>query len=184
MKLDTKIYEEKMKKTISAYERELSSVRAGRANPAILDKVTVEYYGAPAQINQIATVRVEDARTIAIQPFKPSDIKAIEKAINMSDIGLPPLNDGRVIRLAFPPLTEERRKALGKDIDKMGEESKVALRNIRRDANDYCKNAQKNKEMTEDEQKQSEKSIQDLTDKYIKEVDKITAEKVKEIMTI
>lgn len=184
MKLDTKIYEEKMKKTISAYERELSSVRAGRANPAILDKVTVEYYGAPAQINQIATVRVEDARTIAIQPFKPSDIKNIEKAINMSDIGLPPLNDGKVVRIAFPPLTEERRKSLCKDIDKMGEEAKVALRNIRRDANDYCKNAQKKKEMTEDEQKQSEKAIQDLTDKFIKEVDKVTSDKVKEIMTI
>lgn len=184
MKLNTKDYEEKMKKTISVFEHEISTIKAGRANPAVLDKVQVEYYGAPTAINQIATVRVADARTISIQPFKASDIKAIEKAINTSDLGLPPVNDGKVIRLTFPALTEDRRKELTKQIEKMGEEAKVALRNIRREANDYCKNAKKKSEMTEDEQKQSEKSVQDLTDKYIKELDTIVAAKNKEIMTI
>jgi len=184
MKLNTKDYEEKMKKTISVYESELASIRAGRASTAVLDKVTIDYYGAPTAINQIATVRAADARTLSIQPFKASDLKAIEKAINASDLGMPPQNDGKIIRLIFPPLTEERRKELSKQIEKMGEENKVALRNIRRDANDFCKTAKKKSEMTEDEQKQSEKAVQDLTDKYIKQIDTITAAKIKEIMTI
>ena len=184
MKLDTKIYEEKMKKSLASYEHELSTIRAGRANPSILDKVSVDYYGAPTAINQIATVKVTDGRTICIQPFKPTDIKAIEKAINTSDLGLPPMNDGKVIRLQIPPLTEDRRKELAKQVEKMGEEAKVALRNIRRDANDTIKASVKAKTMTEDEQKLSEKAVQDLTDKNIKELDKITAAKTKEIMTI
>ncbi|MBR6725585.1 MAG: ribosome recycling factor [Clostridia bacterium] len=184
MKLDTKNFEEKMKKSLSVYEKELGTIRAGRANPSVLDKVLVEYYGAPTPINQIATVRVADARTIAIQPFKASDCKAIEKAINSSDLGMPPQSDGKVIRLIFPALTEDRRRDLTKQIEKMGEDVKVALRNIRREANDMCKTMKKKSEMTEDEQKSSEKAVQDLTDKYIKELDKITEAKVKEIMTI
>lgn len=184
MKLITKDYEEKMKKSISVYEHELTTIRAGRANPAVLDKITVDYFGSPTAINQIATVRVADARTIAIQPFKVNDLKAIEKAINASDLGMPPQNDGKMLRLIFPQLTEERRHDLTRQIEKLGEEVKVALRNIRRDANDKCKELKKSKEMTEDEQKQSEKAIQDLTDKYIKEVDKITVSKNKEIMTL
>ena len=184
MKLNTKEYEEKMKKTISVFEQELSQIRAGRANPAVLDKVKVDYYGAPSPINNIATVKVADARTITITPFKASDLKSIEKAINASDLDMPVQNDGKMLRLNFPPLTEDRRKDLTKQIDKMGEDAKVALRNIRRDANDACKAAKKKSEMTEDEQKQSEKAIQDLTDKNIKEIDKIVAAKNKEIMTI
>ncbi|MDD4773492.1 MAG: ribosome recycling factor [Eubacteriales bacterium] len=184
MKLVTKEYENKMKKSLTVYENELSAIRAGRANPAVLDKISVDYYGAPTAINQIATIRVSDARTIAIQPFKASDLRAIEKAINASDLGMPPQNDGKMLRLIFPQLTEERRRDLTKQIDKMGEEAKVALRNIRREANDKCKEMKKNKEMTEDEQKVSEKSIQELTDKYTKELDKITAAKNKEILTI
>ncbi len=184
MKLNTKDYEDKMKKSISIYEHELSTIRAGRANPAVLDKITVDNYGVPTAINQIATVRVSDARTIMIQPFKASDLKAIEKAINVSDLGMPPQNDGKALRLVFPPLTEERRKDLSKQIEKMGEEAKVALRNVRRDANEKCKELKKKSEMTEDEQKQSEKAVQDLTDKYIKELDKITAAKSKEILTV
>ncbi len=184
MKLITKDYEEKMRKSLTAYEHELTTIRAGRANPAVLDKITVDYFGSPSAINQIATIRTADARTIAIQPFKVSDLKAIEKAINASDLGMPPQNDGKVIRLIFPQLTEERRHDLTKQIEKMGEDVKVALRNIRRDANDKCKELKKNKEMTEDEQKQSEKTIQEITDRYIKEVDKITMLKNKEIMTL
>ena len=184
MKLDTKEYEEKMKKTIANFQNEVSLIRAGRANPDILQKVSVEYYGAPTAINQIATVKVTDARTITIQPFKTSDLKAIEKAINASDLGMPPQNDGKVIRLIFPALTEETRKGITKQIEKLAEDGKVAMRNIRRDANDACKAAKKKSTMTEDEQKASEKSIQDLTDKYIKELDKLAADKNKEIMKI
>ncbi len=184
MKLITKDYEEKMKKSLAVYEHELTTIRAGRANPAVLDKITVDYFGSPSAINQIASIRVADARTIVIQPFKASDLKAIEKAINASDLSMPPQNDGKILRLIFPQLTEERRHDLTKQIDKMGEDVKVALRNIRRDANDKCKDLKKNKEMTEDEQKQSEKTIQELTDKYIKEADKITSLKSKEILTL
>ena len=173
-----------MQKSVSAHENNLSTIRASLANSAIVSKVMFEYYGAPTPINQIATVRVADARTIAIQPFKASDCKAIEKAINSSDLGMPPQSDGKVIRLIFPALTEDRRRDLTKQIEKMGEDVKVALRNIRREANDMCKAMKKKSEMTEDEQKSSEKAVQDLTDKYIKELDKITEAKVKEIMTI
>ena len=184
MKLNVKEYEEKMKKSISVYKEELAGVRAGRANISILDKVTVEYYGAPTQITQMAEVKVTDPRTIAIQPWDATTLKNIEKAIIVADIGLQPQNDGKIIRLQFPQLTEERRKELSKQVSKMGEEAKVSIRNIRRDANDKCKDMKKKSEMTEDEQKASEKSIQDLTDKYIKELDEITAAKEKEIMAI
>ena len=184
MKLDTKAYEEKMKKTISMYEHELSTIRAGRASTAVLEKVQVDYYGVPTQINAIASVAVTDARTLAITPWDPSTLKHIERAILASDIGITPANDGKVIRLVFPTLTEERRKELTREISKMGEEAKVAVRNIRREANEKCKDMKKASEMTEDEQKASEKNIQEITDKLIKEIDNITAAKSKEIMSI
>jgi len=184
MKLNTKEYEEKMKKSIAVYGQELATIRAGRANPAVLEKITVDYFGTATAINQMAEVRVPDARTIVIQPWDASTLKTIEKAIQASDLGIQPQNDGRILRLSFPPLTEERRKDLSKQIQKMGEEVKVAIRNVRRDANEKCKDLKKKSEMTEDEQKQSEKSVQDLTDKYIKEVDGVTAAKEKEIMSI
>ncbi len=184
MKLNNKEYEEKMKKTASVYEEELSTIRAGRANPAVLDKITVDYYGTASAINQVAGINVTDARTIVIQPWDNKLVKTVEKAILASDLGITPISDGKNIRLTFPPLTEERRKELTKQIEKMGEESKVAIRNIRREANDKCKAMKKKSEMTEDEQKDSEKAVQDLTDKYIKEIDKITAAKNKEILEI
>lgn len=184
MKFDTKTTEEKMKKSISAYSENLSTIRAGRANAAVLSKVTVDYYGVPTQINQMAEVKTSDARTLTIQPWDASTLKDIEKAILASDVGITPQNDGKLIRLTFPQLTEERRKELIKQIAKHGEEAKVAIRNIRREANDKCKDLKKNGEMNEDELKQSEKSVQDLTDNYIKEIDKITEEKNKEIMSI
>jgi len=184
MKLNNKEYEEKMKKSISIYEHELATIRAGRANPAVLDKISVDYYGSPTQINQMAEVRVADARTIVIQPWDASTLKLIDRAIQASDLGITPQNDGKLLRLSFPQPTEERRKELTKQVQKMGEQAKVAVRNIRRDANDKCKELKKKSEMTEDEQKQSEKSIQDLTDKYIKEIDAVTENKEKEIMAI
>ena len=184
MKLDTKIYEEKMKKSIEAYKNELDTVRAGRANAKVLDRITVDYYGSPTPVNQIASISVPDARTLVIQPWGANDLKNIEKAILASDIGITPANDGKVIRLVFPQLTEDRRKELKKQVSKLGEDAKVAIRNIRRDAMDKAKDMKKNSEMTEDEQKASEKAIQDLTDKYIKEIDVITAAKEKEIMEI
>ena len=184
MKLNNKEYEEKMKKTAAVFEQELSTIRAGRANPAVLDKITVDYYGTASAINQVAGISVTDARTIVIQPWDIKLVKTVEKAILASDLGITPISDGKVIRLTFPPLTEERRKELTKQIEKMGEESKVAIRNIRREANDKCKAMKKNSEMTEDEQKESEKSIQELTDKYIKEIDKITSTKNKEILEV
>nr|MBQ4319184.1 ribosome recycling factor [Clostridia bacterium] len=184
MKLNVKEYEDKMKKSASVYEQELSTIRAGRANPAVLDKITVDYYGSPSAINAVAGVNVTDARTIVIQPWDVKLVKTVEKAILASDLGITPVSDGKVIRISFPPLTEERRKELTKQIEKMGEEAKVAIRNIRRDANDKCKAMKKKSEMTEDEQKDSEKNIQDLTDKYVKEIDKITAAKNKEILEL
>jgi ribosome recycling factor len=184
MKLDSKVYEEKMKKSMAVYEESLSVIRAGRANPAVLAKVMVDYYGTPTAINQMAEVRVADARNIVLSPWDATTLKVIEKAIIAADIGINPQNDGKVIRLAFPSLTEERRKELKKQVAKMGEDAKVAVRNIRREANDKCKDMKKANEMTEDEQKQSEKIMQDMTDKYIKEVDVITAKKDKEIMEI
>ncbi len=184
MKLDCKEFEEKMKKSVASYTYELTTVRAGRANPAVLDKVTVEYYGTPTQINQMAEVKMTDARTITIMPWDASTCKNIEKAIQISDIGINPQNDGKIIRLVFPQLTEEVRKNLVKQVEKMGEDAKVAVRNIRRDANDKSKAMKKNSEMTEDELKQSDKAIQDLTDKYTKEIDTITQNKKKEIMEV
>ena len=184
MKLDTKVYEEKMKKTISSYQDNLSTIRAGRANPDVLKKITVDYYGAPSPIASIAEVKVTDARTITITAWDKSIMKGIEKAILTSDLGINPQNDGSVIRLSFPPTTEERRRELSKQISKLGEDAKVAIRNIRRDANDKVKADKKNSVMTEDEAKASDKLVQDLTDKYIKEVDSVTAAKTKEIMEI
>ena len=184
MKLDTKIYEEKMKKTISNYSENLSTIRAGRANPDVLKKISVDYYGSPTPISSIAEIKVTDARTITITAWDKSIMKGIEKAILTSDLGINPQNDGSCIRLSFPPMTEERRKDLSKQIAKMGEDAKVAVRNIRRDANDKVKADKKASIMTEDEAKQSDKNVQDLTDKYIKEIDVITATKTKEIMEI
>ncbi|MBQ8528754.1 MAG: ribosome recycling factor [Clostridia bacterium] len=184
MKLDTRDYEAKMKKTIASYSDNLSTIRAGRANPDVLKKISVDYYGSPTPISSIAEIKVTDARTILITAWDKSIIKGIEKAILTSDLGINPQSDGQAIRLTFPPTTEERRKELSKQISKMGEDAKVAIRNIRRDANDKVKADKKNSLMTEDEAKQSDKLVQDLTDKYIKEVDSVTAAKTKEIMEI
>ena len=184
MKLDTKDYEAKMKKTISSYTENLSTIRAGRSHPDVLNKISVDYYGAPTPIASIAEIKVADARTIVITAWDKSAMKGIEKAILTSDLGIHPQNDGSCIRLSFPPMTEERRRDLSKQISKMGEEAKVAVRNIRRDANDKVKAMKKDSEMTEDEAKQSDKLVQDLTDKYVKEIDTITAAKTKEIMEI
>ena len=184
MKLDTKDFEAKMKKTIASYTENLSTIRAGRANPDVLKKINVDYYGSPTAISAIAEIKVADARTIVITAWDKSAMKGIEKAILTSDLGINPQNDGSCIRLTFPPTTEERRRELSKQIAKMGEDAKVAIRNIRRDANDKVKALKKNSEMTEDEAKISDKNIQDLTDKYIKELDSVTAAKTKEIMEI
>ena len=184
MKLDTRDYEARMKKSISAYTENLSTIRAGRANPDVLKKINVDYYGSPTPIASIAEIKVADARTIVITAWDKSAMKGIEKAILTSDIGINPQNDGSCIRLTFPPTTEERRRELSKQISKMGEDAKVAIRNIRRDANDKVKAAKKDGEMTEDEAKASDKLVQDLTDKFIKEVDTVTAAKTKEIMEI
>lgn len=184
MKLDTKEFESKMQKSVDAYRAELAAIRAGRANPEILHKVTIDYYGTPTAISAVASVAVSDARTLTIQPWDASQLKPIERAILASDIGITPLNDGKCIRLTFPQLTEDRRKEMSKEISKMGETAKVAIRNIRRDANDKTKAMKKNGEMTEDEVKSSDKAVQDLTDKIIGEIDKITAAKTKEIMEL
>lgn len=178
------IFEDKMKKTISVLESEMKAVRAGRANPAILDKVTVEYYGAQSPLTQIASVSVPDARSILIQPWDASILGEIEKAILKSDIGITPNNDGKAVRLNFPPLTEERRKELVKGIRKKGEDSKVAIRSIRRDAMEDAKVQKKNGEITEDDVKNIEKDIQKLTDNYIKDIDSIIASKEKEILEV
>ena len=184
MKLDTRDFETRMKKSISSYNENLSTIRAGRANPDILKRVMVDYYGSPTPISSIAEIKVTDARTIVITAWDKSAMKGIEKAILTSDIGINPQNDGSSIRLSFPPTTEERRRELSKQIAKMGEDAKVAIRNIRRDATDKIKAMKKDSEMTEDEAKTSEKSVQDLTDKYVKEIDTYTAAKTKEIMEI
>ena len=176
--------EEKMKKTINAYEVNLSEIRAGRANPAILNKISVEYYGTQTPINQVAGISVPEARLIVIQPWDISVLKEIERAILASDIGITPNNDGKVIRLNFPELNEERRKELVKDIRKMAEEAKVAIRNSRRDGIDEARNKQKASEITEDDLKTAEEQKQKLTDKYVGQIDKITEDKEKEIMTI
>ena len=176
--------EERMNKTLSVLEENFSEIRAGRANPAILNNITVEYYGVPTPINQVAGISVPEARLIVIQPWDMSVLKEIERAILASDIGLNPNNDGKVIRLSFPELTEERRKELVKDVKKIAEESKVAIRAIRRDGIDEAKAMEKESLMTEDELKKAEDQIQKLTDKKIAEIDVITEKKEKEIMSI
>lgn len=184
MKLELKPFEEKMVKAVSVYQENLAAVRAGRANPNVLSKVTVDYYGTPTAINAVAAISVADARTLLIQPWDAGTVKDIEKAILASDIGITPQSDGRAIRLIFPQLTEDRRREMTKQISKMGEEAKVAVRNLRRDANDKIKDMKKKNEMTEDEAKASEKASQDLTDRYTKEIDKLTEAKNKELMEI
>ena len=175
---------EKMEKSINVYNEKLSEVRAGRANPAILNKIKIDYYGTPTPINQVAGVSVPEARLIVIQPWDMSILKEIEKAILAWDIGINPNNDGKVIRLAFPELTEERRKDLVKDIKKMAEEAKVAVRAVRRDGIETAKAEQKEGNMTEDELKQAENEIQKLTDKSVEEIDKILENKEKEVMSV
>ena len=177
-------YDSKMTKTLNGFEAELSTIRAGRANPHILDKITVDYYGSPTPLQQVANVTVPEARMIQIQPWEKSLLKAIEKAILTSDLGINPTNDGTCIRLVFPELTEERRKELAKDVKKKGEGAKVAIRNIRRDANDTFKKMEKGGEISEDDQKSAEEKIQKLTDKMIEKVDKAVEVKTKEIMTV
>lgn len=175
---------DKMDKSIKSLEKEYASIRAGRANPAILDKITVDYYGVPTPIQQMAAVSVPDPRTIMIQPWDMNTLKDIEKAIQASDLGINPNNDGKVIRLNFPPLTEERRKDLVKEVKKYGEECKIAIRSIRRDILEKFKAQKKDGTITEDDLKDFEKQVQDATDKHCKEVDKVAAEKEKEIMSI
>ena len=177
-------YESKMTKTLESLEKELSTVRAGRANPHILDKITVDYYGAPTPLQQVANVTVPEARMIQIQPWEASLIKDIEKAILVSDLGLTPNNDGKVIRLVFPELTEDRRKELAKDVKKKGDNAKVAVRNVRRDANDAFKKQNKAGEISDDELKGTEDDIQKLTDKYTALIDKAVENKTKEILTV
>ena len=182
--MDYSNIEERMKKTISVYDENLSEIRAGRANPAILNKITVNYYGTLTPINQLAGISVPEARLIVIQPWDMGVLKEVERAILASDIGITPNNDGKVIRLNFPELNEERRKEIVKDIRKMSEDAKVAVRQIRRDGLDEFKKMQKDSLITEDDLKQAEDQIQKLTDKYIEEVDKLTSNKEKEIMTV
>ena len=177
-------FEEKMNKTISVFEENLSEIRAGRANPAILNKITVNYYGVPTPINQVAGISVPEARLILIQPWDTSILKEIEKEILKSDIGINPNNDGKVIRLAFPELNEERRKELVKEVKKMAEEAKVAIRAVRRDGIEEAKAEQKEGNMTEDELKSAETEIQKITDKNIEEIDQILSVKEKEIMSV
>ncbi len=176
--------EEKMNKTVGVLERDYKSIRAGRANASVLDRITVDYYGCPTPIQQMAAVSVPEPRILMIQPWDASTLKEIEKAILTSDIGINPQNDGRVIRLSFPPLTEERRKEIVKDVHKTAEESKVAVRNTRRDAIEKLKALKKNNTITEDDVADGEKKIQNLTDKYCKEIDSLAAVKEKEIMEI
>jgi ribosome recycling factor len=173
-----------MTKTLANLERELQSVRAGRANPHVLDKITVDYYGSPTPIQSVANVQVPEARMIQIQPWEPKMVKTIVKAIQKSDLGINPSDDGRVIRLVFPELTEERRKQLVKDVKKMGENAKVACRNIRRDGNDAYKKMKKTSELSEDDIADAEDELQKITDKFIKKVDKAVEVKTKELMTI
>ena len=184
MKLDCKPYEVKMKKCLDSYAYTLSTLRAGRASADVLAPIKVEYYGTMTPISEMAAIKATDARTLTIQPWDASTVKAIEKAILASDLGITPMSDGKTVRLVFPQLTEERRKEMAKQISKYGEEAKVAIRNVRRDANDATKAAKKNNEMTEDEVKASDKAVQELTDRFIKEVDKMTEAKTKEIMEI
>jgi len=180
----TKIYEERMEKTVSVLESEYETIRVGRANPRVLDKLTVNYYGTPTPLSQVGNITVPEARMLQIAPWESNMLKEVEKAIQASDLGLNPTNDGKVIRLIFPELTEERRKLLSKDVKKKSEDAKVAIRNIRRDAVDAFKKAEKKSEITEDDLKSLELEIQNLTDKFITELDKRVEAKTKEIMTV
>ncbi len=184
MKKIFKNTEEKMTKSIDSLVKEYASIRAGRANPAVLDKILVDYYDTPTPINQLAAVSVTEARTLTIQPWDISVVKGIEKAIQTSDLGINPQTDGKTIRITFPSLTEDRRREIVKDISKIGENSKVSIRSIRRDSIDKLKLMKKESEITEDDLKQAEKTIQDLTDKFCKEIDEISQKKEKEIMEI
>ena len=181
---DLKQFERKMEKTLEVLASDFAAVRAGRANAQVLDRIEVEYYGTPTPINQVGSISSPDPRTLVIQPWDGSLLKKIEKAIQTSDLGINPQNDGRVIRLVFPQLTEERRRELTKQVKKYGEDAKVAVRNIRRDAMDYIKGLKKKSEITEDDQKKAEKDLQELTDKYIKKVDEVCAVKEKELMEL
>jgi ribosome recycling factor len=176
--------QDKMEKTISVLKNELSTLKAGRANPTILDRITVDYYGSPTPLNQLANIAAPEPRVLTISPWDPKEITNIEKAIQKSDLGINPSNDGKIIRLVIPQLTEERRKELVKVVKKLGEEAKIAIRNIRRDANDQLKKLKKDGKITEDELKKSEEEIQKITDKYIKEADKAVEVKEKEIMEV
>ena len=182
--VDFKEFNHKMDRTLDHLADEFAAVRAGRANAKVLDHITVEYYGSETPLNGVATVSTPDARTLIVQPWDTKLLKDIQKAIQMSDLGINPQNDGRVIRLVFPQLTEERRKDLTKQVKKYAEEAKVALRNVRREGMDYVKKLKKNSEITEDDQKKAEKDLQDLLDKYIKKVDAATESKDKELMSI
>ena len=184
MKLNTKAYEEKMQKSIAAYENNLAVIRAGQANTAVLSRVSFEYYGSMTPINTMADIRVADSKTVTITPYDATTLKAMEKAILASDVGITPNSDGKMLRLIFPQPTEERRKELKKQVQKMGEEAKVAIRNLRRDANEEIKKLKKDSVITEDDQKNAEKVVQDLTDKYVKKVDEVVAKKDKEIMEL
>jgi ribosome recycling factor len=184
MKEQIKNCKTKMQKTIDSLDREFKSVKAGRANPNVLDRVTVDYYGTPTPVNQMAAVSVAEARILVIQPWDISTLHSIEKAIQKSDVGINPTNDGKVIRLVFPQLTEEKRKELCKDIKKMGEEAKVAVRSSRRDTMDKLKTMKKNSEITEDELKTAEKDVQKITDNFCSEIDDMVSSKEKEVMSI
>ena len=184
MPVDFKEYPRRMDKALEHVQEEFGAVRAGRANAKVLDRITVEYYGSETPLNGVATISSPDARTLVISPWDTKLLKDIQKAIQTSDLGINPQNDGRVIRLVFPQLTEDRRKELVKQIKKYAEEAKVAMRNIRRDGMDYVKKLKKNSEITEDDQKKAEKDLQDLLDKMIKKVDEVTAAKEKELMAI
>ncbi|MBE6876123.1 MAG: ribosome recycling factor [Ruminococcus sp.] len=184
MKETLKHAEEKMQKSLDSLQSNFASVRAGRANPQVLDKITADYWGTPTPIQNMASITVSEGRTLVIQPFDKNSLKNIEKAIQASDLGINPVNDGNVVRLTFPQPTEERRKELCKSVKKYGEEAKVAVRNVRRDAVDKFKAMKKNGELTEDDQKEAEKKVQKLTDKYCDEVDKAVSAKEKEIMSI
>ena len=184
MKEQLKLHEEKMEKTLNNLLEEYAGIRAGRANPHVLDKIKVDYYGSPTPIQQVGNISVPEARIIVIQPWEKSLLKAIEKAIQVSDLGINPNNDGTCIRLVFPEMTEDRRKELSKDVKKKGENAKVAIRNIRRDANDIFKKMEKNDEITEDELKEATEKMQKITDKAIEKVDKAVENKTKEILTV
>ncbi|MCL2362372.1 MAG: ribosome recycling factor [Defluviitaleaceae bacterium] len=184
MSTHTQPYEDRMKKSVAVLEEEFSTIRVGRANPRVLDRLTVNYYGSEVPISQVGNITVPEPRLLMIAPWEANMLKEVEKAIQASDLGLNPTNDGKVIRLAFPELTEDRRKQLTKDVKKKGEDAKVAIRNLRREAMDAFKKAEKKSDLTEDDVKDLEKEIQDLTDKYIAELDKRVEGKNKEIMTV